>query len=739
MEDRIEQLLKKAKKPLSIDNIIEKLEVVSREEKEEVKKILDKKVADYDVILTTGNKYSLLQKTSFRKGTFVGYKGGDGKVFVVNSYINKENQQVTEKVDYKIARGDVNGAIDGDIVLIDVNLKDRKNNKAKIVNVIERSLNNVMGEVYRVGSTYYVRPIDKKKQNITIVLEGEAIEGQRVDVSLESTPGPDFYVGKIVRVFNHKDDPDADILWEAFKCGIDDVFSDESLEQVKRIPQKVLATDKIGRVDLTDREIFTIDGADTKDIDDALSCRILPNGNFELGVHIADVSNYVPVNSPLDKDAYKKGTSAYLAGKVIPMLPHELSNGICSLNPFVERLALSCIMEISPNGEVVRYDIVPSVIKSQLKMTYDCVNQILKDGVIPEEYSEHAEALRLLNKIALISRRNRIKKGAIEFDRPELKPIYGENGKVVDFSIRIQDVGENLIEECMLLANETVDKHLTQIGAPCLHRIHDFPQEEKIMEFMQMLNLIGFDYKDSNVYSQKGIQKLADYVKDTGRLSNMLSASLIKCMPRAKYSPENIGHCGLAKSNYCHFTSPIRRYPDLTIHRILKDCSINEDKDGKKAKKWMSKLPEIGANTSKMERVADTCEMQTLAMKCSEYMQAHQNYTYEGTIVGLSDHGITIQLDNLVEGRIRPKNLRGEYTYNPETYTLISLDGNEDYYIGDRLLVKVISADKENKTIDFKVMEKLEESKIRNASDKNQYVKSRIKEERKYLGNRREK
>ncbi len=741
MREYVERVFRKEKKPIDIDRIYLKVShlleserddftKLSKEEKEEIRSIIEDGVKNYRYIKTPNDRYISILKTSFRKGRFHGNRSGAGMVISTISYIDRDGNHVVKEQKTSILRDNCSGAIDGDLVLVDIG---RNGEKPKIEKIINRNLENVMGEVIRIGTNYFVKPIDKKKQFLTIALEGEAIEGQRVAVSLKKQTSDDFYIGEITRVFNHKDDPDEDILWEAFKCGIDDQFSKESLTQVDNLPQSVRDMDKVGREDLTDWEIFTIDGEDTKDIDDALSCKKLPNGNYLVGVHIADVDYYVPEGSPLDMDAFKKGTSNYLAGKVIPMFPHKLSNGICSLNPYVERLTMSCIMEVSPKGKVVRHRIVPSVIRSRLKMSYTKVNQLLKDGIIDPEYEEHKDTLIMLNKLALILRKNRLRNGAIEFNRPELKLLFDENGEVSGFDVRRQDVGENLIEEFMLLANETVDKHLSDLGYPCLHRVHGKPNEERLDRFLQMLSAINLPYMNYNAEEccavPKALQGLAEHIKNTGRLSNMLSTNMVRCMSRARYSPINIGHNGLAKKNYCHFTSPIRRYPDLTVHRILKTCCFGKH-PRVEARKWEAKLPEIGNQSSKMERIEDDAEQQTLAMRCSEFMAKHIGDIYEGTIIGLSDRGIQVQLDNMVEGRIRTRDMKGDYVYNPVTFTLLSLDGGEDYYIGDRLLVKVKDASKEEKTIDFSVEKKLDENKTIHSKRHNQLMKTRAKKER---------
>ena len=741
MKNYVERVFRKEKKPIDLDRLFLKVENLlgkdslnfshlSHEQKEEIMEIVEDGVNNYQYIKTPNNRYISILKTSFRKGRFHGNRGGSGFVTSVVSYDDKNGNHVVREQKISVSKENCAGAIDGDLVLVDIGSGVRR---PKIEKIIDRNLDNVVGEVIRIGSNYFVRPIDKKKQFLTIALEGEAIEGQRVAVSLKRQTSDNFYIGEVTRVFDHKDDPDEDILWEAFKCGIDDQFSKASLEQVKNIPQTVRDIDRIGREDLTDWEIFTIDGEDTKDIDDALSFKKLPNGNYLVGVHIADVSYYVPECSPLDRDAYKRGNSYYLAGKVIPMFPHELSNGICSLNPYVDRLAMSVIMELTPNGKVVHRRISPTVIHSRLKMTYTKVNEILKEGKVDPEYEPFKDTLLGLNKMALVLRKNRLRNGAVEFNRPEMKLVFGDKGEVVGFDLRRQDLAENLIEEYMLLANETVDKYLTDRGYPCLHRVHGKPNEDKLDKFLQMLAAINLPYLDYNAEEcasiPQALQGLAKHIINTGRLSNMLSTNMVRCMSRARYSPHNIGHSGLAKENYCHFTSPIRRDSDVINHRLVKLCLAGVSPNKVKSK-YGTRLVDIGEQTSKRERVADDAEQQTMAMRCSEYMAKHIGEKYEGTIIGISDRGIQVQLDNMIEGKVRTYNMEGDYVYNPATFTLISLDGGVDYYMGDRLAVKVSAASKEEKTIDFSIDGKIEENKTVYSKERNQLVKTKAKKDR---------
>jgi len=746
MEELVNKVLRKTKKPIPIDKIYSKVENLIRRDnpeyeglsdsdKEEINRIVSSGVESYKYIKTTSENYIPITKTSFKVGRFYGNKNGEGQVVVSTVYTNKFGKTVEDKTKYFIDRDSVNKAIDGDIVLIDTYQKKNSNlSFGKVDKIIERDLDNIVGIVTRIGNSYFVEPVDKKKKNLKIAIEGEAIEGQRVAVSLNQKTSDDFYIGSITRTFGHKDEPDSDSLWEAFKCGINDQFSKYTQEEVKSIPQHVRDMDKVGRDDLTGWEIYTIDGKDTKDVDDALSYMELPNGNILVGVHIADVSHYVKEDSYLEKDAFSRGTSVYLSNKVIPMLPCELSNCICSLNPGVERLAFSDIVEFDSYGNKVSSSRCLTVIKSNMKMNYDDVNDLLDDNIVHDGYESHVDSLKGLYKLALILRRNRLAKGAIEFNRPELKAIVDDDGKVEGFSVRTQGSAEMIVEEMMLMANEDIATVLYDAGIPCLYRVHDVPNYERLQDFLNLLDAIGYNPNkftaDGCCKDPKKLQELAIAINEMGSVSNMLSTNLIRCMSRAKYTPINIGHSGLAKENYCHFTSPIRRYPDLTIHRILKDCILDKSNLNSNKAKWKEKLPEIGLHSSKKERDADQAEEEVLAMKVAEYMQSHIGEDYLGTVIGINEKGLQIQLDNYLEGKVRFRNLSGEYFYNPDTYSLLSLNGRDDYYIGDRLSVKVVGADKERKTVDFKVNEKVEENKLKNVTSKNNYVKLKVKEDR---------
>ena len=753
MEEDVLELLKKLKmkKSLSFEKIAEKMNIYSKADLLELKNVLDKLVKENEIFYTNLNTYKHMSKTSFRRGVFHADRSGGGRVLVVTSYEKDGEQHIIQK-EFVVKKEFANGAINNDEVLIDINLRDSEDKYAKVYSIIGRNINNVYGKIETIGSGVFVVPIDKNLKNLRIAVDGEYLEGQLVEVRLDQQTADNFYLGTVVRCGDFHDDPKEDILMEAFINGIDDKFSDKSLEQVERIPDKVLPTDLIGRQDLRNTETFTIDGKDTNDIDDAVSCKMLDNGNFELTVSIADVSHYVPLNSPLDLDAKRKGTSNYLAGTVIPMLHRKLSNGICSLNPNVDRCAMSVRMEIDKDGNVVRKDIFPSVINSNIKMNYETVNNILynkyNDMDFPSDYKDHEDTLKLMYKLSLILRQKRIKNGAIEFNRPELKIILDDNGKPIKIDKRVQDIAENLIEELMIVTNVSVAKLLDSLDIPVDFRVHDEPNINRLTEFYRLLDTIGYPYTkyspEECCSKPKALQNLVEFinVECPSNLSVMLNTNLVKCMSRAEYSPTNIGHSGLAEKFYVHFTSPIRRYADLTLHRIIKECFFNKNNPSKNIKKWRKLLPEICYHISKREIIADKTERTVEGMKSAEYMQDLIDKEYIGTIIEMSNSGFTVQLDNLIEGRVRVKDLSGQYYYNQDTFSMLSMNGKDDYFIGDKVLVSVKGANKDKKSIDFKVKEKISDNSNKKVKRENDLVKvknrqkeiARIERRNKYLG-----
>lgn len=707
MEDRLLELLKKSKKPLSFEKICEKLDA-SDKEKELLLDSLNELIDNYTLIRTAKDNYVPIEKTSFRKGRFIANRNGSGNVLVKYKFTNNEGENIIKNISYEVLDKDINGAIDGDIVF--VNLYSKHKNGvvyADIKNIISRKLDSLVGEVYKAGNNYYVKALDKRKKGVTVKLDDYEVEGIKVLVDLISQNEDGEYLGHVLRRFNHKFDPTEDILLEAFKCGLSDEFSKETLEEVEKIPNTVLDNDKIGRLDLTNEEIFTIDGADTKDIDDAVSCKILDNGNYLVGVHIADVSHYVKSGSAIDNDAYSRGTSAYLANKVIPMLPRELSNGICSLNPNVDRLAVSCVMEFDNKGKQINYEIFPSVIRSRKQMTYNNVNSILEDNVVPDDYKEFENSLRTMQELAKILQDMITRRGYINFEVNEAKIIVDENCVPLEIKVREQRTGEKLIESFMIAANECVATHIYFMNLPFIYRVHETPKEEKIRSFLSFVSSLGYKITgDLTNFKPTTMQRILKQLDDKPEYK-ILAALLLRSMQKAVYKPENIGHYGLASSCYTHFTSPIRRYPDTTVHRLLHTYLFDGKIDMSTIRKWEEKLVYIAEHSSSRERASVDCEREVEDMKMAQYMENHIGEEFEGMISSVTSFGMFVELDNLIEGLVPIRDMKDFFHFDEEHMTLTGERSNIKYRIGERLIVKVVRASKDDKTIDFEVVRKV--------------------------------
>ena len=738
MKNYVDLVLKYTKKPIDMEKIYSKVEkairkeddsyTISSEDKEKINEIIEKGVNDLEYYMTPTYKFISYSRTSFRTGRFHGNKAGEGFVVVKSFYIDRDGNKHVDEEKFSINKENCNNAVDGDYVLIDIGGNGQK---PKVEKIIKRNLGNIVGEVVKVGNELYVRPIDKKKSKLEILLKEEVEEGEIVSVALEDMKDNNFYEGKILRKFQHKDSPRGDALFEAFKSGMPEGFSRESLEQLKSIPDTVSIKDYEGRLDLTNWEIFSIDGADTKDKDDCISFKMLPNGNYLLGVHIADVAYYVPKGSPIDKDAFRKGTSYYFGGCVEPQLPKKLSNGICSLNEGVDRLCKTILIEYDRDGNVISRSLVPSVIRSRLSMTYDKVNEILNEGIVDTQYIPYMYTLKGMREFADILLEKRMNNGSINFDRPELKFKYDDDGRAIDFKYRTSNSAENLIEEFMLAANVNVGEILVENNIPCIFRVHGLPSEERLTDFLKLLKAIGYEYRydAQDILSNKNLMiGLVEHVKNTGRLSNMLTTNLIRCMSHASYDSINYGHYG---TGFDHFTSPIRRLADLGLSRIIDECYFekNEEKRLANIRRWDEKTIDYATQASKMERVEEEVEKNVDLLDTSVYMSQFIGQEFEGTVICVSNNGLTVQLDNYLEGRIRTRNLDGEYAYNSETYTLLSLSGNDNYYVGDRLRLKLIDADKDSKSVDFSVIEKIKENRIIDEASNNK-VKSKVRNEK---------
>ena len=696
MEEKIFNIISSHNKALTYEEILAQL---SDEEIPYLPEILSKLIRDLKVRLTNKGKYTKFDDKSQKIGTFVANRRGFGFVIIDG-----------EEKDYYISNDNVNGAINGDEVVIKV--LDEGHHEAAVLRVNQRNLNNLLvGEFYKKNDKNFIKLDDDKLNIIVEIPEEEAdgvVPGHKVVVKVENKISKsNYYQGKIIRILGHKDDPGVDILSIAAKYQINDIFPDGVIEELKNIPDEVSKEELKGRKDLTNEVIFTIDGDDTKDIDDAISIKKLDNGNYLLGVHIADVSHYVKEGTSLGDEAYARGTSSYLANTVIPMLPHQLSNGICSLNPNVIRLTISCVMEIDDKGKLVDSEIFESYIKSKKQMTYKNVNKILNENVIPDGYEEFVSDLRLMEELSKIIRKHKIEKGYLDFDIPEPKIITDKDGKAIDIQKRIQDTGENLIEDFMIMANETVASTISYMELPFIYRVHGLPDEEKIRSFLSFVNILGYKVNANlkNI-TPKTIQNILSQLKDKKEY-NILSSMLLRSMQKAVYDSVNIGHFGLASKFYTHFTSPIRRFPDLTVHRLLRTYLFNHNIDNQIIDYYNSTLPEIAKHSSEREMAATQCERDVDDMKMAEYMESHIGEVYKGIISTVTNYGVYVELSNLVEGMIKIDALEDDYYfYDESTFSLVGKRSKRRYMLGQSIEIIVDSVIKDKGLINFKLYKK---------------------------------
>ena len=700
MKEKILSILKESDKALSIDELDSALNLNTIEETKAFSDALRELEDSYEIYRSNKNRYMLLENSNLRKGILRMNKKGFGFVEVSG-----------EEEDIFVAPDNINKALNNDTVIVEIlNKNSGEKREGRIVKTLERDLSTIVGEIYFKKDKGYIIP-DDKKLDIQLEIDRDkshgAVDGHKVVVKILRNITKNRYKGEVVRIIGHKNDPGVDILSIVCKYEINDTFPEEVIEELDSIPEEVREQDKKGRKDLTDVTIFTIDGDDTKDIDDAISVEKLKNGNYKLGVHIADVSYYVKEGSPLDKEAMDRGTSVYLVDRVIPMLPHKLSNGICSLNPGVERLAISCVMEIDNNGKTVDYEIFPSIIKSRLQMTYKKVNQVIEKNEIPEGYEPFVNDLKLMDELSQIIRKAKINRGYIDFDVDEAKIIVDENCHPTDIVLRNRGRGENLIEDFMIQANECVATHIFYMDLPFIYRVHEYPKEEKIRDFISFVQSLGYTVKfNTKDISPKAIQNLINQLKDKKEFK-VLSSLLLRNMQKAIYLPQNLGHYGLASKCYTHFTSPIRRYPDTTVHRLLRTYLFNDDMSNQTINKWQEKLVYIAENSSFKERESVECEREVEDMKMAEYMEDHIGEEYKGIISGVTNFGMFIQLDNLVEGLIHVNDMKDYFSFDEVTQSLIGERTKEKFTLGDEVLIKVKAASKEAKTIDFELVKRL--------------------------------
>lgn len=695
MEEKVIEILDNIHDAKSLIEVNDLLGLTTALELKELENTLESMVQRYIVYKTKKDKYILLKNCpNLKVGKLSLNKKGFG--FVI---LEKED-------DLYIPKEDLNGATHDDLVLAEITRNGIKT-EGRIVRILDRKLNNLVGEIKNLDHQIILK-LDDEKKDLEIIIDKESakncVEGHKVVVEITKELGKKKYLARVCKILGHKDDPGVDIQSIAYKYSLYDEFPKEVEEELLNIPQEVEENELKGRRDLTKEMIFTIDGSHTKDIDDAISYEYV-NGLHRLGVHIADVSHYVKENTALGDEAYNRGTSAYLADTVIPMLPHKLSNGICSLNEGVIRLTMSCVMDINNQGKVVNYDIFPSFIKSRKKMTYECVNDILIRDKVAKGYEQFASTLKEMNKLAHILQKEIEQRGYINFDLDEAEIVQDENGVAIDITKRQREDGEKLIESFMIVANETVASHIYNMDLPFVYRVHGTPNSEKVDDFVNLVKLMGYEIKSSHLsLTPKSMQKLLNELGDIEEFS-ILSNILLRSMKKAEYSSENIGHFGLASKAYTHFTSPIRRYPDLTVHRLLKKYLVENDLSIQTIKYLENSLVEICEHSSEREVASINAERDVQDMKMAEYMESHIGEIYEGIITSVTNFGFFVELPNLIEGLVPIKTIKGDYyNYVPEKLSLIGSSTKKVYRVGDKVKVKCVAASKITAMIDFELI-----------------------------------
>ncbi|HGD3649359.1 TPA: ribonuclease R [Streptococcus agalactiae] len=613
--------------------------------------------------------------------------------------------------DMFIGKNDIAYAIDGDTVEAVVKKPaDRLNGtaaEARVVNIVERSLKTLVGKfVLDDERPKYAGYIKSKNQKINqkiyirkepVVLDGTEII--KVDIDKYPTRGHDYFVASVRDIVGHQGDVGIDVLEVLESMDIVSEFPEDVIAEANAIPDAPTEKDLIGRVDLRQEVTFTIDGADAKDLDDAVHIKLLDNGHFELGVHIADVSYYVTEGSALNREALSRGTSVYVTDRVVPMLPERLSNGICSLNPNLDRLTQSCIMEIDQNGRVVNHQITQSVINTTYRMTYTAVNDIIAgDEEICSEYESIVSSVQHMVTLHHTLEAMRTRRGALNFDTSEAKIMVNDKGMPVDIVIRNRGIAERMIESFMLAANETVAEHYARLKLPFIYRIHEEPKAEKLQKFIDYASVFGVQIQGTATkITQSALQDFMKKVQGQPG-SEVLSMMLLRSMQQARYSEHNHGHYGLAAEYYTHFTSPIRRYPDLLVHRMIRDY---DDKAMDKADHFANLIPEIATQTSSLERRAIDAERIVEAMKKAEYIEEYVGEEFEGVVASVVKFGMFVELPNTIEGLIHVTTLPEYYHFNERTLTLQGEKSGKVFRVGQQIKVKLIRSDKETGDIDF--------------------------------------
>ncbi|MGN9165112.1 ribonuclease R [Tissierellaceae bacterium HCP3S3_D8] len=687
-------------KPMIKEELLVKFEM-GTSDKKEFYKILDSLEREGLIIKTSNEKYGAVNSDYLVVGTLQGHERGFG--FVVPDDPSRE--------DIFIPAENMDGAMNGDRVIANILSRSQgdRREEGAIIRILERGNTTIVGTFEGNKGFGFVIPDDKKIYHDIFIPKssvGEAQNKQKVVVEITKWPEPRRNPeGKIIEILGYLDEKGTDILSIIRQFKLPEEFPNKVRDYALNIPESISEKDIGGRVDLRHLKTFTIDGADAKDLDDAISIEKLDNGNYLLGVHIADVSHYVRENSVLDNEAYNRGNSVYLIDRVVPMLPKELSNGICSLNPDEDRLTLSVIMEINKSGNVVDHRIQETIINSKARLVYDDVSDYLEndDEDAKKKLEDVLDDLRHMEKLMKILYDKRERRGSIDFDFPETMIVLGENGMPIDVKKLDRRVANRMIEEFMLVTNETVAEEFYWAEIPFLYRIHEEPSDEKMTAFSKFIHNLGYNLKGKEIHP-KELQLLTREIKGK-KEEIVISTLLLRSLKKARYSSEADIHFGLASKYYSHFTAPIRRYPDLVIHRIIKEY-LKGKLTLNKQDILEANLPEIAEHTSMTERRAEEAEREVEDLKKTQYMIERIGDIYEGIVSSLTSFGIFVQLDNTIEGLVHFNNMLDDYYhFDEENYYIIGERTNKKYRLGDTVKIQVIGADISRRTIDFQFVD----------------------------------
>jgi ribonuclease R len=701
-------------KEISADDILKFFEIpkTNKLEMSELEIILQKLITDDQLVLIKNSKNSKTSKKSkyiFAESIGI-FRGKIETTMKGFGFLICENKEIK---DIFVSQKNLNGAMNGDVVLVQIlkNSKSEKKAEGIVTKIIKRASTIIVGTFMKSEKFGFVVADDKKiKKDIFITNSKNlgAEDGYKVVAEITkwatTEKNPE---GKIIEILGKKNDKGVDILSIIKKHNLNDKFDSKVVEEAENIKNFVSDDEIEKRLDLRNEIIVTIDGEDAKDLDDAVSIVKLKNGNYKLGVHIADVSHYVKENSDIDKEAFARATSVYLLNKVVPMLPERLSNGICSLNPKENRLTLSCIMEVDKHGKVVDHKICETVIKTTERMTYTTVSDLLEQKAsleIEQKYTGLLDTFKTMEELSILLTKKREKRGAIDFNFSDHKIILDSNGKPVDIKMQERRIANKIIEEFMILANETVAEHVFWLDIPFVYRIHEIPSEEKIENFNKFIYNLGHHIKgDLKEVHPKALQELLK--KTTGTLEeHIIHKLMLRSLRQARYSPINEGHFGLASDYYSHFTSPIRRYPDLIIHRIIKQILNNEITPARRIK-LKSIVEKTSTQSSEMERIAEKAERDLDDLKMAEYMADKIGQVFEGTISSILAFGMFIELENTVEGLVKVENMDGDYyIYDEERLRFIGEKTKKIYKIGDKVTVILDRVNLDYGEIDFSLI-----------------------------------